>query len=656
MKKTYLFCFLFSIVCLCTYAKDEVAVLKENYVQLLVHADPELKPYLKLLSRIPPEEEVSDQNVIELQQRYPVTRQLVESLVKELLPDGAWPDLNYADTKRSGWEPKQHAERTLMLAKYHYQHPDKRVEEAIHRALGYWFRTKPVCKNWWYNQIGIPRTFGSAFLLFESWLTEAEKAEALNVMANARFGMTGQNKVWLAGNVLMRALLQGDLQLVRESRDQICSEIVLGRVEGIKPDWSFHQHGAQQQFGNYGLSFLCNMSFYAELFAGTTLALGREQMDILTSFYLKGYRWILWRGHMDVNGLNRQLFHNADIHKAFSLLFAGHALQKSVPPGEAVAIKQMIDENFLHPEKVATCLGYKHFYDSDLTIYRTPHWMASVRMASQRVIGTELINEDNLKGYYMADGAFYTYVRGDEYHNVFPYWDWRRIPGITTYNVTGAIPTAGGKEARNHSRLVGGCSYGACGLTAMELNRNGLHAKKAWFFTPDYVLCLGSDIWSERSLPLQTAVDQRLHKGKLVQEGNRYHHDNTGYLILEADTCTGGVAWQKGQWHDFMGMYKPRMLSGEVFSLTIKHRIDRPATYQYVLFPGVSRGDLKRVSPSFNVLRNDATVQAVRHEGHYYVAVYQETTLSLDGVIVQTVAPGIYIYKENGEQLKAAAF
>lgn len=51
------------------------------------------------------------------------------------------------------------------------------------------------------------------------------------------------------------------------------SEIVLGKPEGIKSDWSFHQHGPQQQMGNYGLSFLSNMCLYVEIFAHTPLAM-----------------------------------------------------------------------------------------------------------------------------------------------------------------------------------------------------------------------------------------------------------------------------------------------------------------------------------------------------------------------------------------------
>ena len=46
-------------------------------------------------------------------------------------------------------------------------------------------------------------------------LKPEEKEAAIEVMENAKFGMTGQNKVWLAGNVLMRGLLQDDFELVK---------------------------------------------------------------------------------------------------------------------------------------------------------------------------------------------------------------------------------------------------------------------------------------------------------------------------------------------------------------------------------------------------------------------------------------------------------
>lgn len=668
MKRISLFvlfiCTIFSYLSAQTGKENER--IKQNYIRSIIGMDEEKQPYLQLLSKIPPEKEVSDQNVIELQQLYPIRQEEIHRLISTIRGDGSWPDINYADTKRSGWEPKQHTERILKLTKYYAREQENvsaqeisAVVSIIHQAMKYWFVQKPVCKNWWYNQIGIPRTLGPAFLLFETEMTEKEKQEAIRVMEQSQFGMTGQNKVWLAGNVLIRGLLLNDAELIKEARENICSEIVLGQKEGIQPDWSFHQHGPQQQFGNYGLSFLCNMSFYSELFAGTPLAFDRRQQDILVSLLLKGYQWIVWRGYWDVNGLNRQLFHSADIHKSFNLLFAACSLMKGSNDQQAREIKELIARNFLHPDTNNEFTGNKFFGDSDLTIHRTPHWMASVRMASDRVIGTELVNEDNLKGYYMADGAIYTYIRGDEYHNIFPFWDWRRIPGITTYESDAPIPTESGADSRNQTNLVGGTTDGKHGITAMHLNRNGLSANKVWIFTDEFILCLGSSIHTDSTATLITSIDQRFKKGEVWSEGNRrYFHDNTGYILLQDELCPVQTEKKKGQWHDFMGMYAPKMLESNIFSIYIKHSPGAPASYRYLLLPGSTQEKTATFDTSrIQILRNDEEAQVAFTDGMYYIAAWQAATIRLSGnkeICIKT--PGTYLYRADGVPVSQAVF
>ena len=252
MKITLSYLYLSLLLCLLSYAtldaqeafNDSVALIKRNYINATVGKDKGKEVLLRQLSTIPPEKEASDQNVIELQQLYPISPKEIKHLINTLHTDGSWEDINYADTKRSGWEPKKHTERILKLTKYHYQKKQilkpserARLTNAIHQAMNFWFSRKLVCKNWWYNQIGIPRTLGPAFLLFEQEMSEPEKQGAIKVMMNSSFGMTGQNKVWLAGNVLIRALLQNDWQLAKEARKVIASEITLGQKEGIKADW-----------------------------------------------------------------------------------------------------------------------------------------------------------------------------------------------------------------------------------------------------------------------------------------------------------------------------------------------------------------------------------------------------------------------------------
>lgn len=640
-----------------TSAVDSIALIKKNYINATFGKDKGKEALLKLLVNIPREQEVSDQNVIELQQQYPISSQEIDPLLHTLAADGSWTDINYKDKKRSGWEPKKHTERILKLTKYYYQNQQQlkpeqlsSLKQAIHQSMGFWFRSDLVCLNWWYNQIGIPRTLGPAFLFFEQEMSEEEKQAAVKVMEHAAFGMTGQNKVWLAGNVLLRALLQGDWGLVKQAQKQISSEILLGQKEGIKADWSFHQHGPQQQFGNYGLSLLCNMSFYAELFAGTTLAFSQEQQQILTSFLLEGYQWIVWKGYLDVNGLNRQLFRNADIDKVFSLLFAANSLKKSSEPEVAKQIEAMIKRNSTDTQAPNTFIGNKHFGESDYTIHRTARWMSSLRMASNRVIGTELVNEDNLKGYYMADGALYTYARGDEYHNIFPFWDWRRIPGITTYESNAPIPNPNRTDSRNHSAYVGGVSYQHTGITAMQLKRNKLTANKSWIFTDDYVLCMGSDIHADSTAAILTSIDQRFSKGKVWSAGNeRFFHDHTGYIVLQADTCIALTETREGQWKDFMGMYKPETLQGNIFSIYLKHRKDIPASYIYLTLPATTRKHVQNFdTESIRILRNDKEAQAVIIQDLCYASVYQPTRLSLEGgKTIMLSEPGTYIIQTS---------
>ena len=655
MKRVLCFSLLLSVIPVAAPA-DIIDSLSARYCRSLAGADAGLVPALELLARTPREAEVSDQNVVELQQRYPVTQAEADSLVAALRPDGTWPDINYADTLRSGWAPKRHVERLHALARRHYVAPAPATAEALHRALGYWLRERPVCRNWWYNQIGVPRTLGQACLLFAPSLTEAERRGVGEVMRQARFGMTGQNKVWLAGNVLLCALLEADTALVRRARDEIASELVTGRAEGIQPDWSFHQHGPQPQWGNYGLSFLSGMSFYAELFDATPYAFAPRQRALLDSLLVQGYRWVLWRGRFDVNALGRQLFRNADRDKGVVLLLAAQSLRRGASSDVVDAVQRLADENFFHPDRPTALTGYRHFCSSDQTLYRTPGWMASVRMASQRVVGTEQVNEDNLQGYYMADGALYTYVRGDEYSNIFPLWNWRRIPGITAPDVDGLLPR---RQSRNRTLRVGGVGDGEHGLTAMELNRDGVHVRKAWVFAPGFVLCLGADVRADRAQPLVTTVEQRRLAGDVWQGHGRWHHDGTGYVVLDADSVGARTEHRRGRWHDVMGMYPPAWIEGDVFELTLHHAAGHAGSYQYVVLPGASRRQTRRFRPdrAFRVERNDSTAQVVRLDSRRYVALYAPADVLLDGGrSVRLDTPGLYVLDAVGRQVAVRPF
>ncbi|NDV65238.1 polysaccharide lyase family 8 super-sandwich domain-containing protein [Bacteroides sp. 224] len=665
---------LFFAIILKAAEADELQKIRENYIRSLISFNKEPANLVRLLTALPPETEISDQAVTELHQRYPFNVEKITSYMKEMRPNGSWSDINYEDKKRSGWEPKIHAERILEMTKLYrskqtdyYQSPW--VEETIHKALNFWFITKPMCLNWWQNQIGIPKTLGGAFLLFEDKLNPEEKEGAIAVMSHARFGMTGQNKVWLAGNVMIRALLQNNFELVREARDIIASEIVTGQTEGIKEDWSFHQHGPQQQFGNYGMSFISGMSFFSGVFSGTSLAFSNDQLNILCSLLEKGYRWILWNGYMDISSLGRQLFHNAQIHKGFSVAFAAAGLANSGFP-EAKTISQEIEnDNYHSPTSGNPFTGHKYFPNSLYSTHRTPKWMTSLKMSSKQVIGTELVNEDNLKGYYMGDGATYFYIRGDEYLNDFPFWDWRKVPGVTAYENTEAIPRKSRTQNRNNTDFVGGVTDGKYGLAVMDLDLDGLRARKTWIFTDKFVLCLGRGIQSDSTLTVTTAIDQRGKQGALsvlngkqweAINGNktftsaqsRFFHDNTGYIVLGKSKAVATSENRSGQWHDFMQMYRPKLEEKEMIMLHLDHGASpKKATYQYLVLPGASQEETAGFDvSSIQFMKDDKTalIVSVPAIDSYFIVAYKPFKFNYKkGHTFKADAAGIYLITGN---------
>ena len=144
---------------------QELIQIKKKYRKMLIPASDNSDTLMAALVKIPKEKIVSDQMVQELMNRYPFDLKAIEEYVGKVRPDGSFSDIDYQDTKRSGWQPKQHAERVLELCKLYespttpYYHRDT-LRDAIHQLIDFWIEKKPKCLNWWYNQIGVPGPSG----------------------------------------------------------------------------------------------------------------------------------------------------------------------------------------------------------------------------------------------------------------------------------------------------------------------------------------------------------------------------------------------------------------------------------------------------------------------------------------------------------------
>ena len=225
----------------------------------------------------------------------------------------------------------------------------------------------------------MPRLAAPTLILMDGDLPPKTRASAIEqILGRSQMGMTGQNKVWVAGIAFMKGLLTEDLALMQTARDAIFSELKITTDEGVQPDFSFHQHGPQQQWGNYGASFGQDILQWSAIFRDTRFALSADQWNILCDYLTEGSAWIIWRNQMDISGCGRQIFPGCQPGKGQGILRQLQELKRLDPSQSAkvdIILNSQHDENLL--------VGHKHYWRSDISVHRRPNWYASVKMSSK---------------------------------------------------------------------------------------------------------------------------------------------------------------------------------------------------------------------------------------------------------------------------------
>jgi chondroitin AC lyase len=232
-------------------------------------------------------------------------------------------------------------------------------------------------------------------------------------------------------------------------------------------------------------------------------------------------------------------------------------------------------------------------------------------------------------------------------------------------------------KVTNDCDFVGGVSDGGYGAAVLTLNRDGLEAKKSWFYFDDEIVNLGAGISSDRE-PVVSSVNQCLATGEVMvaagdanpgnaDGGVREYtdlkwawHDGVGYVFPSPQRLSLGVQEQTGAWNLVNGRAKPDPVKAPVFSAWINHG-DKPrdATYEYVLLPGASREQTAAAaaSPKVQILQNTRELQAVRHAGLKRVEVvfHQPGALSFgEGRSIAVDRPCVLMFEELNGRLTIA--
>lgn len=562
---------------------------------------------------------------------------------------GAFSDIDYSSTERTNWQPMKHINRVLDFV-FAYTHPassyyqNEQLYNQIVAAMNYWYNRNPNCNNWWYNQINEPQEIG--VLLIQMRIGKKQLPVDLETKILQRMKKdggdprqtTGANMTDIALHWIYRACLAEDCETLDIALDCVNEPVQYTTKEGFQYDNSYLLHGPQLYIGGYGDEILKGVTQVAMYTKGTKYELKAENIELLSKFMRGTYYQTIRGKYMLFDVLGRSVSRPGVTNKSASALFAKRML--ILDPEHADEYTTIIER--LEGKKTA---GYgltplhTHYFKGDYTLHVRPKYTFDVRLVSNRTSRCEHGNGENLKTYFLSDGCTNVAVNGDEYYDIYPVWNWARIPGTTAPQMS-QIPKAKEWQVLGTSTFAGGVSDSIYGVTAYAYTDNfaGVNtgAKKAWFFFDDEIVCLGADVTSTGVSPINTTINQCLLsslkisvKGEVLNaqedkemlyknELDWVLHNRIGYVFPQGGNVFVSNKTQVGNWYDINTTAVNAKVSKDVFTLGFDHgRSPKEQKYAYMVVPGIASGS-KMVEylakENVEILANTDSMQVVRHK------------------------------------------
>jgi len=594
---------------------------------------------------------------------------------------GKWQDLDYVKDF-----PTAHLDRLLkMAASYQssknaeYQSPA--MLEAISRGLDFWFKSKKgLSSNWWVMDIGQQIPLQKILILMQGFISNdliLTGTTYLSTMRPTSRWVEGQNLVWIMGQKLHRGVLLRDSADMRSALDSIQMQLEIvkysGKIQkgdgsfgvGIQEDYSFFQHGAQFYNCGYGRTFLQDQISYAMMVRGTCFALTPQRLDVLSNYFLTTCK--LYRN---------SLFH--DPAEGRGIAIDGGTKNYMVPLLTMISILnpqkksecQALLDHFAGTGASSSFQGNTYFWNGDFMVQQRNAYYASVRMCSDRTVGTESFSGDNRNGYWNPFGIQFITRNGTEYSSIFPLWKWSHVPGVTCPDT---VPRFTAQNQSQTEKFVGGVSDGKYGMSVLTMNKFNTKAKKAWFFFDKEIVALGTGIASTAKQEVNTTLNQCylvgdvMVDGKVLESGSESKlqnikwvlHDKIGYVFPDKYDISIRNMEETGSWSD-IGQGSDKKFTSGVFSLWLSHGV-KPTneSYQYIIVPDIEKNELVKYVSKLPVqfIQNDSNLQAVRHNelGITQIAFYQKGKVTTKLYTVDVDQPCLLMIKETKSGLSISA-
>jgi chondroitin AC lyase len=569
------------------------------------------------------------------------------AIIARVNEDGSFKGINYADLSNiAGFPQAGHTRDLAYLAKTYKNkssayYRSEQIKQIIIRGLEYWVKYDFVGDNWHDNQITTPTNLVNLMLAIGEELPKELVEKAQPMIGRANMNASGArpsgDRIVIAGILAKNLLLKNDAKQFDTVIKIIEGEIKFSTGErGLQHDYSFHHRVDRvNNTTSYGYGKFANAygewSYYV---AGTRYAFSTKKINQLVDYYLDGiYKQMVYGIYIDVSVKNRDVSIKSPFQPNGTLEIERLLLRTDYRKAE---LEQII--RLRKGEAKPTASFAKFFWQSEHFVFQRPGFYTTVRMYSTRNRNMEeAYNGPGKTTHHRADGTNYLMLKGDEYQNIWPVYDWQKISG-TTIMQKPALPGPNQIQKDGLTDFVGAVTDGLYGAVAFDFKspHDMLEAKKSWFFFDEEYVCLGTAIKSLPNLPVVTTINQVLMKSdvtymqdgvhKNLSKGNRelenvkwVYQDKIGYIFPESTKVSITNQAITGRWSDITDQknISKELVTEDVFMLGFNHG-NRPAnaSYQYIVVPNISEQELMKTDSNnrgIEIISNTANIQAVKN-------------------------------------------
>ncbi|MCC5935872.1 MAG: chondroitin lyase [Lunatimonas sp.] len=612
-----------------------------------------------------------------------VSEMEVRTMLNTQSPEGYWPAIDYNDVSRIGFEHRVHVVNIEVMSRaYRLEKSPLKglpaLKAGIDAAIDYWLAHDFIADNWHTNEIANPTSWIAILYLMDGELSNERVSgiSALASRANLRAwgARPGGDLIKIAGLSAELALFHRDSSGVRTAVDAMVAEVSITSGMGIKPDLGFHHRSDRvTSILAYGTGYAATFADWGVRLSGTDFMFPEASTRLLVDYYLDGIcKSMVHASFKDPGVINRGMSREgtlAPIGPELPAKLLSFTDYRKEELQNVVAIRTGV--------QVPNLSHNRFFWHSEYFSHQRPGFFASVRMHSERNHTMEAPhNQESLKMHHYADGSNFISRTGDEYFDIFPVWDWQKIPGTTVVQKP-ELPHWNQIAKPGKSTFVGAVTDGLYGASVFDFQstHDPLRAKKAWFFFDDSYICLGSAIFSDADYPVATTINQTLSRS-MVQVGSASGmqqlaagirefeaiswvvQDSVGYLFYEPTTAYVLNDTRTGYWQSIANsqrIQRKPAVSKDIFALWIDHGMKpQGAGYAYSVHPHVAAADMERIGTDsqVEVLANTSQVQAVWHKGleMAQVVFYEPGRIELpSGVWISLSMPGVVLTKMDGK-------